>query len=276
MSEQSNLINEAFRILTFEEFVNQGREADDFEIIEAALSTDEDFLEFLGLETTPIILEKAMSAASGEQPWADEVPRGIDRMSYEQIEEIILSIVYPAIPDDLKYYERVLKRIAGKVKDSKPMIAKPKPVKSIISKIMRGKKLERMHDIIRGTIIVKSPEQMDDVHKYIKKYLPIWEIEEKKMGDDPDFGYYGSMHYKVELPDGNLAEIQVMPRSLHNVKGEAHKIYAQLRTKISREPEFKKTAEYEKARRASKRLFSRGQGRRNIAVEVPQFDVTDS
>jgi len=230
------------------------------------IEDDAEFDEWLGVITENIILEKAWSTSSGVQPWAKNLPAGYEKASAAQITDMVNNVIYPAVQKDYAVYNRTVQKIASQVKGGKYKPTPLKSAKSIISKISRGKKMGQLHDIIRGSIYVKTAEDLAVIHSQIKKHFKIFELDNKKIGGDKNFGYYGSHHYKIELPDGNIGEIQVMTRDLANVKSTAHKIYDDQRDKIAADPNYANSPEFKKAQKSSKDLFRRGAGKKGIRV----------
>lgn len=240
------------------------------QLSEFAYSTDEDFFEYLGvISEQQLILEKAASRSNGDQPWAKNVPIGIANMKVEEIAKVVNEIVIPDAKKDLREFLGVLRRVVTFGGKGAKVVLPPtdlKTVKSITSKIKRGKNLGRMHDIIRGTIEVRDPENMNRVHAAMKKQFRIYEREDKVLGGDKNYGYFGSVHYKVELRSGHIAEVQVMPRSLSNMKQAAHIIYDAEREKVKKDPNYVNTPEFKAVQQSSRALFQRGQGRKGVHI----------
>lgn len=239
----------------------------DFELDLLESFFDEDFQEFIGGEIEPVQLdEKARSKSSGLQPWAGSDEKPSASSSTAEVKAFVDKHVLPAVKSDMNEYSRLMKKTGQVAKNSKVLIDQKKP-KSILSKIKRGKDIDKIHDIIRGAILTKDMEGVEAVRKAIRKNFRIWEEEIKKFGSDKTYGYYGSIHYKVELSKGNIAEIQVMPKSLWNTKAAAHKIYEIERDKIAKNPEHANSAEFKSQQKASRDLFRRGMGNKKVGVK---------
>lgn len=207
-----------------------------------------------------VLYEKARSTSSGKQTWG-EPSKG------EDIDEFIDNKLKPIAEKDKKDYDRILQKIASSVKDAKVMLAPIKPKSSIKSKLTRSHRtMSTLHDVVRGSIIYKNPEDLEKIKKMVRKSFKIYDEEEKKKGGDTDFGYYGSTHFDVELPSGNIAEIQIMSRSLKNVKGAAHDIYNQEREKVKTDSKYANSDAFNKKKGTSKAIFDRGSGNKRRAV----------
>lgn len=220
------------------------------------LENDSDFNEFIG----EIITEKARSDSDGTQPWANIY--STDRV---ELEAHFNKEVKPFVDKSIKEYDRGLKKLASFAKNAK-VITDVKTTKSIISKLKRDYELTSMHDILRGAILVNTPEEAALIDKKVKNVFRLYWSEFKEFGGDKNFGYFGSYHYKVELKTGVIAEIQLMTRSLWNTKKEAHIIYTQTRDKISNDPNFKATGEFKRLQKLSRDLFRRGSGDKKVQI----------
>jgi ppGpp synthetase/RelA/SpoT-type nucleotidyltranferase len=130
------------------------------------------------------------------------------------------------LEDAKKEYNRLIKKNAP---SSAKFLIDVKSVESIISKIKRGKEADKITDILRGAILCKTKEDVEDVVKKLKRNAHIYSHEYKAPGMDEKYGYYGSHHFIVQVGDGYLAEIQVMTKKLWAYKYEAHKIYNKYR-----------------------------------------------
>ena len=108
-----------------------------------------------------------------------------------------------------------------------------KPPESIDSKLLRWKPMGRdmttMFDVLRGMIIVEDEEEALEVIHTLSRGPVVAKYEHKDRPKD-QFGYYGSHHLDLYLPEFKLvAEIQIMTRRLGSVKKVAHKIYSKHR-----------------------------------------------
>lgn len=222
-------------------------------------SFDFEFYEFIGEEST--ILEKARSTSTGIQPWAKHsAPKNDD-----EIDDFINNKIKPFIDETRGEYERGMKKLAQYAKNAKVLFSEKKPA-SVISKIKRGKDLTKIHDMLRGAILVSSESDVKAIDKKIKNVFRIYEREFKDFGGDKELGYFGSYHYKVELKNGMIAEIQVMTKSLWASKSEAHKIYNQTREKLATDPSYKNSEEFKKLQKRSRDLFRRGAGDKKVQI----------
>lgn len=250
-------------MLSLQEFVSDYK-FDDLEFMDCL---DEEFYEFIDFRTVEETLsEKAKSDSDGVQPWKSlDEPTLMKAKNPEQAVAVWMDKhVKPLIDKAYAVYGRGMKRVAQKAKGSKVILDVKKP-KSILSKIIRGKDVTEMHDILRGTILVKTEEDVESVDKYIGKVFKLYKREIKSNGGDKNYGYYGSFHYLVDI-DGVLAEIQLMTRSLWNVKHKAHDIYKDTREKVKNDPNFAKSSEFAELQKLSKKLFSRGNIGKGVAI----------
>ena len=240
LSNEEYLISETFDNLEFIEFF------------------EENYPEFA------VLFEKARSDYSGSQSWGP-LPKPEKNTDIKTtLNSFIKDKVYPISMQDKKAYDRALKLVANALDGAKAITVDLKPIKSIESKVLeRGRSIESVTDIVRGSLVVKSPEDIETARKLIKKNFKIYDEDVKELGGDKKFGYYGAVHYDVELPSGNVAEIQLLPRSLKHVKDAAHVVYTSERDKASKDPTFTSTT--------SKQLFGRGQGRKGRIAYGPNI-----
>lgn len=127
-----------------------------------------------------------------------------------------------------------------------------KPFDSIVDKvIVRGKQLTKISDLVRGALLFKFQEDMEDwVNTFRRKYAQyITEYDFKAKGKDPNFGYYGSHHIDLNI-DGLTVELQITTWRLWNYKFQAHNIYKKYGSGKSKPDTFDSTL--------SKKLFSLG------------------
>jgi ppGpp synthetase/RelA/SpoT-type nucleotidyltranferase len=143
-----------------------------------------------------------------------------------------------------------------KMSDSKVLVD-IKSADSFVDKIVnRGKNAKKIHDLLRGAIICKTKEDVEYTVEKLKRNAVIHELEYKEYGQDKEYGYYGSYHFKIFI-EGIIAEIQVMTRKLWSYKFEAHNIYDKYRSLDKESKEFDQ--ELKKLDlQLSRELFQRG------------------
>jgi hypothetical protein len=90
----------------------------------------------------------------------------------------------------------------------------------------RGKKPDKVYDVLRGAILVDDKDQIETVVDNLKKVFLIKKIEHKTKPEF--FGYYGASHVDVVIHD-MICEIQIMTKKLWKSKMEADKIYVKYR-----------------------------------------------
>lgn len=258
---------ELIRMLTFLEFSSTIPNVDETKLLESCF--DADFWDFNGFETVAQgeqLDERARSTSDGMQPWKTAPTKPDASWSLKDVREWGLKYIVPAADKDVGEFTRGIKRAAQVGKNSKVLIDRKQP-KSIFSKLKRGKGIDKIHDIIRGAILVSDKEALDAVKKQMRKIFKIYEFEEKKKGGDKDFGYFGSVHYKVELANGNIAEIQVMTKELWATKHAAHKIYELERDSIKKDKNRRNSKEFKSNQKASRDLFARGAGNKKVGIK---------
>ena len=108
-----------------------------------------------------------------------------------------------------------------------------------------------MNDWLRGSILVNDEKDIGIVSKNIfKAFKSVSEFDPKERGGDKQFGYYGSVHFSVDV-DGVNTEIQLMTKKLYSAKKIAGGQYDDFRSasdeikgskesKKSKIPKFKK------------------------------------
>jgi hypothetical protein len=143
-----------------------------------------------------------------------------------------------------KEFERVLraslpKRIQKVNKFGKAFSAEPivitniKPLKSVISKVKRGKKVSQIGDYVRGAVLLPDHASVEEfVKQFLRKNQGIIAKHEIKAHPDKQYGYFGSQHIDLNI-DGLLVELQVMTQKLWKMKHIAHKIYTRTREEPS-------------------------------------------
>jgi hypothetical protein len=126
--------------------------------------------------------------------------------------------------------ERVLKRGMKEAAGDHKVVVNIKSKDSFRDKtVERGKKPEKVGDVLRGAIIVNSKSQIKGVVDKLRKIFIIKKIDHKTKPDD-EFGYYGATHVDVVV-DGMICEIQVLTKKLWDVKFDHYKIYRRYRSK---------------------------------------------
>lgn len=130
-------------------------------------------------------------------------------------------------------FNRLLQRVSRQGEDK--VIIDIKSRRSFVDKVInRGKNPKKIHDILRGTIVCKDEENVEDVVENFHRDAIIFEYEYKEYDENDPYGYYGSHHFKIEVGEPGkalIAEVQVMHRRLWHYKKEAHKIYSRTRGK---------------------------------------------
>lgn len=215
-----------------------------------AIFEDEYIDEILGLET--MLTEKSQVAALRPQEWG-KLKCNPDAQGVETCKEMAIKMyedIAVSLKASLKDFRHRLAKSARKVKNPKVLVG-VKPLKSVLEKIFsRGKKIEKLTDLLRGAVILETGDDVEKVVKQIRKDFRIYEMEFKgkreavkttyaKDGDkrsaivsvepgDNKYGYFGSWHFLVDQ-NGIITEVQVMTRKLWAYKKEAHKIYKELR-----------------------------------------------
>lgn len=121
-----------------------------------------------------------------------------------------------------------LKDIAATVQDATGATYKAGPIKGMARTLEKlgSKNPAGITDVVRGTFIVDSPAQADEVVAALGKKFPIADENWRFLKS----GYFDRTT-KVLMPDGTLAEIQLAPQSLFDAKmGPGHGLYEQFRT----------------------------------------------
>lgn len=136
-------------------------------------------------------------------------------------------------------FERALKRACPSNAKVKTGI---KPEESIDDKLHRwshpsvNRDITTMFDVLRGMIIVDDEDAaLEVVHKLSRG--PVVAKYEYKDKPKDQFGYYGSHHLDLYLPEFKIvAEIQIMTRRLKAAKSHAHPIYSKHRANAEGPP----------------------------------------
>lgn len=225
-------------------------------LIEQSLLDDyEELMEFLGEDIT----ERQMSTSDGTQPWGS---KDFDANSLKnEINDFLEKEVRPFIDKSKNEYIRGLKKLQNFGKNTK-VIHGEKSTDSILNKIGRGYEIQGMHDLLRGALLTSDAQTQELIQDKVRSVFKIWDSSHKEFGKDKDYGYFGSYHFKVELSNGVIQEIQIMPRSLWNTKEEQHLIYTNTRLKLKQDPSYRNSKEFRELQRRSKDLFLRGSGKK--------------
>jgi ppGpp synthetase/RelA/SpoT-type nucleotidyltranferase len=115
-----------------------------------------------------------------------------------------------------------------------------KPSESIDDKLQRwkpaGRGIDTMFDMLRGAILVRDGEEIQDTIHRLSRGPVVAKFEHKDEPKDA-LGYYGSYHIDLYLPEFKVvAEVQVMTKKLWAYKKEAHRIYKEQRGKPQIDP----------------------------------------
>ena len=225
-----------------------------------------EFLDFLyesETEAEPLI-ERKIASGNMTQPWAKELKTEFNIANVDKLAPVVYkTIIDEYIEPIKKEYERALKAAAEK--DCKVLVS-IKSQKSFISKLNRGKKPERITDVIRGAILCPNDEIVQKVLRNLQKKTAVAEFETKVRGEN-DWGYWGAHHLLIELSNGVLAEIQVMTKTAWTYKDAAHQIYDKYREELSKNKNLLNDPTVQKEIKRSKMLFDRGfMGKKGIRV----------
>ena len=136
-------------------------------------------------------------------------------------------------------FKRILRRAAPSNAKVRVGI---KPEESIDNKLHRwshpsiGRDITTMFDVLRGMIVVDDEgAALDVVHKLSRG--PVVAKYEHKDKPKDEYGYYGSHHLDLYLPEFKIvAEIQIMTRRLRAAKKIGHQIYSQHRSNADGPP----------------------------------------
>lgn len=197
------------------------READTAQFDESLLWDDEFFFETYEEE----LLEAKLIHKKFDQPWMSQItgdmsPNEVYNLAYD------------------KYAEKTkaeLNRLLTKIGGSKAKVLTDiKGDQSWVSKTYSRKRGYNIDDLVRGALLVDSPEDLDRAVKAILKLgsdVMEHDVKERQTGGDKDtdYGYFGSHHFAIRMKTGVVVEVQVMTKKLWNYKHEGHKIYTKLR-----------------------------------------------
>ena len=183
--------------------------------------------------------------------------------------------IFPRLQQTERAFEQVLrasltKRVQKtdsfkKAYSSQPVIiTNIKPLKSVISKVKRGKSVEDIGDMVRGAVLMPDGGYVNEfVKSFVRKNAGIIAKHEiKKFGSDKNYGYYGSQHIDLVI-NGVKVELQVMTQKLWKMKHYAHKIYTKTRENVNGATESDKIQ--------SKNIFKIG----NKPKFVKESDIPD-
>jgi len=92
----------------------------------------------------------------------------------------------------------------------------------------RGKDIKKIHDVLRGAILVDSKEDIHKVVKWLIANSKIQKVDYKTKPEGP-FGYFGPVHIDV-LVDDMLCEVQVMTKKLWKYKEKTDEFYSKYRS----------------------------------------------
>ena len=187
--------------------------------------------------------------------WADEKIKDFTGKNDKEKVVALYKKYEPIIEDRLKKYESGLKTALKGVQNAKIMVD-VKKLRAFVNKTVdRGKDPSKMNDWLRGSILVNDEKDIGIVSKNIfKAFKSVSEFDPKERGDDKQFGYYGSVHFSVDV-DGVNTEIQLMTKKLYSAKKVAGGQYDDFR---SASDAIKGSKETQKLLRHGKRAFDKG------------------
>lgn len=163
------------------------------------------------------------------QPWSD-----IEYLTQKTGDE-----AYKLYKKALEYVESakdIFDNLLHKIAKNNRVIIDVKTINSFVDKVInRGKQASQIHDVLRAAILCKTESEVSRIANEMHRSFPILEKEYKKEGGNPDYGYFGSWHFKVATPIRGsnqkiIAEVQVMTEKLWKYKELAHMIYNQYRS----------------------------------------------
>ena len=187
--------------------------------------------------------------------WADEKIKDFTGKNDKEKVVALYKKYEPIIEDRLKKYESGLKTALKGVQNAKIMVD-IKKLRAFVNKTVdRGKDPSKMNDWLRGSILVNDEKDIGIVSKNIfKAFKSVSEFDPKERGGDTQFGYYGSVHFSVDV-DGVNTEIQLMTKKLYSAKKVAGGQYDDFR---SASDAIKGSKETQKLLRHGKRAFDKG------------------
>lgn len=214
---------------------------------------EDEFDEFLGV----LIDLQEEKDSPPNQPWKKsdfyDVPD-----DDKEIQKFIKKEIDPYLEKVRPAFEHGVKKALNKVLGAQAMFDK-KLLPSIINKVNRNVSLNVMNDILRGQVLTDSPEDQKKITNILKRTFNFVKHDYKKFGTYDDTGYYGSHHLIIEI-EGVMIELQIMPKTLWIQKEMAHVFYKKLQINLKKDPNYKKTQEYELEKSKSHQLFKWGNG----------------
>lgn len=202
-------------------------------------------------DSKPETLIERRSSNVRKQPWVDYFKGvSVGAANEDNLNAIYDKVIKVEVNPRKRKFESFLKKASNK--EAKILVG-IKPFASFFDKVAkRGMKVDQIHDVLRGAILLKDKEDVGKTVKFLKKKAIIYKHEFKEKGSTGEFGYYGSHHFKIEI-DGMICEVQVMTRRLWTYKSPAHKYYAKYRSSGNK---YDDTRDKDAAQ--SRRLFDRG------------------
>lgn len=258
------------KVLSFKDF---GKETANVQLDESVIDTlgDEfinegidDLLSILGESVDGVIMtensnvfnhifeqHRLLHEAKYVQPWAKDLVGKSPSEQYYIVRE------YADVA--LKEYNRMAKNVASKYGKSTKILLDTKSHDSWIDKtVIRKKSPKTIDDVIRGAILARTSEDVDNIITFINKKYKVVDHDYKKEGGDTEYGYFGSHHMSVVMGNGVAVELQVMTKRLWTAKTPAHDIYNDYRSLEKVDPKQKeRDLEY------SRNIFRWGNGKRN-------------
>ena len=187
--------------------------------------------------------------------WADEKIKDFKNKNDAEKIESLYNKFAPLIQDRKDKYEAGLKSALKGVQNAK-ILVDVKLLKAFLDKtVNRGKDPSVMNDWLRGSILVADKKDIGIVSRNIfKVFKLVSEFDPKERGKDETFGYYGSVHFSVDV-EGVNTEIQLMTKKLYSAKKIAGGQYDDFR---SADAIITKSAKTKKLLRHGKRAFDVG------------------
>ena len=125
---------------------------------------------------------------------ADEAAKRIQAIYDRHVDEIAKT--------QAEFYGIINKLIPANVRKTTKFLYNSKPVESIVSKVFtRGKQFSKLGDLVRGALLFQDQADLDNFVKDFerKNGSLIKAVERKEKGGDKTYGYYGSIHYDLEI-----------------------------------------------------------------------------
>lgn len=135
-----------------------------------------------------------------------------------------------------------------------------------------GQPAATVGDFLASQVVVNTPEGKDNVIQALKERFPIVKLDDMFDQGDEKYGYH-HVSLQVQLPHGESAEVQIVPKEVFDVNTEEHHFY-----KRGREAELRgDTSEFEKNAAEAKKLHDEAwqkwlerTGQKPVATEVPR------